>query len=846
MPTRVAVDHGEEGGRLRNRHVVGEERGGQEADRRPPPHRAADGPGVGQQLFSGRGERRVGRVVQLEQAAPGEGLGGGIATQDGHLLHALGRRSETVTVRGEHRHEHGHLVGPTRLADLRVCAGQRPDSIVECEAVGEIARDHRVRRHRPESVVPDLEVEPVAGVERWSEPPDGLGRRLLAEERPHRGGHGGEVLEASRRPEPLGGGPEIVDGGEEHGSGLVVVGTAHAGALPERHRQEVVREAGAGRLRFAGVGEAVVAVLTKGLEEPVAAGLAVVVHQRALDQAGHLVEHRELVAVGTRDDGGGVGEAEAAGEHRQGAEDPLLVGVEQPVGPVDRGQQGAVALVAAAGAGQESEPLAEVGADVGGGHGADAGRGQLDGEGDAVEAAADLDHVLEVVVTHGEAAADGGGPLLEQPQRGVLGGSHAERGRVGQGEGAEVLDRLAGHVEGLAGGRQQSDVGRAREDLLGQVGGGVDHVLAVVEHEQGGAAGEVVDEGVGAGRRAGGPHGRTHGADHVAAVEGGHEVDEPHAVGVLAGEGAGDLDGEAGLAHPADARDGHEAVVGELGHHGGDVVLPADEVGRRGWQVRGDEGVRAQRRERLGADLVHVDRGEEVAQAVLAQVEGRGWVLHHAEGRGRAHDLAAVGERHQAGGAVDRAAEVVAVALDRLAGVDAHAHPQWGVGRPVLGGEGGLAFGGGRQRVAGPGEGNGEAVAAGGEHLAAAAVEHRPEQLVVAGQRRLHGRRVVLPQPGGALDVGEEERHRPLRPPAHPRTVPLVGGRRSAVGRRRSPWRRHVLVAAVPATCVTASRRVVAAARSLRFRVLPLSASEVPSCSRSGGAVPTLPTDISL
>ena len=46
------------------------------------------------------------------------------------------------------------------------------------------------------------------------------------------------------------------------------------------------------------------------------------------------------------------------------------------------------------------------------------------------------------------------------------------------------MNALARGAQGLAAGGQDMNAGRALEDILGQVGGRFNDVLAVVEHEQ--------------------------------------------------------------------------------------------------------------------------------------------------------------------------------------------------------------------------------------------------------------------------------------------------------------------------------------------------------------------------
>ena len=110
-------------------------------------------------------------------------------------------------------------------------------------------------------------------------------------------------------------------------------------------------------------------------------------------------------------------------EHRQAQEQPLLVGAEQLEGPVDDGAEGVVAGVAAAAAGPEQveagvQPVGQV-VD---GQGADAGGGQLDGQGEAVQGAADVADPTQEPPAGPDPVAGGAGPVQEQPDRGVVHG----------------------------------------------------------------------------------------------------------------------------------------------------------------------------------------------------------------------------------------------------------------------------------------------------------------------------------------------------------------------------------------------------------------------------------------
>ena len=173
--------------------------------------------------------------------------------------------------------------------------------------------------------------------------------------------------------------------------------------------------------------------------------------------------------------------------------------------------------------------------------------------------------------------------------------------------------------------------------------------------------------------------------------------------------------------------------------------------------------------EPVGEHLVHRHPAAQPAQPVLAERAQPDPVANQHLGRVGHEHLPAVRDRHQPRGAVDLAAEVVLVALDRLTGVQAHAHRE--VDGAVVAqlllrlDRGGRRVGRGRERGA-------EAVAAGAEHVAAVALDRAAQDRVVDAQRVGHVARVLLPPTGGVLDVGEQERDRPARTPAgHGRTV---------------------------------------------------------------------------
>ena len=147
-------------------------------------------------------------------------------------------------------------------------------------------------------------------------------------------------------------------------------------------------------------------------------------------------------------------------------------------------------------------------------------------------------------------------------------------------------------------------------------------------------------------------------------------------------------------------------------------------------------------------------RTEVVQPGVVGQV-----VDNHRLGRSRQQGLTAVTEVAKPSGAVDRRADVVAfVAQLDLAGVDADPQPdrrKWSA----------LQRQRARDRIAGAGEGDDEAVALPLLDRADAAVggDQVRQRGIQPSNRGSHLCGLGLPQPRRTLDVGEQQRHRSCR-----------------------------------------------------------------------------------
>src|SRR5262249_58245996 len=163
--------------------------------------------------------------------------------------------------------------------------------------------------------------------------------------------------------------------------------------------------------------------------------------------------------------------------------------------------------------------------------------------------------------------------------------------------------------------------------------------------------------------------------------------------------------------------------------------------------------------EPFARDLVKPDRLAEVAEAVKAEIDGVGLGCE-ADARSRRENLPARADPEDAGGAVERRPEVVAVSLVGRARVDRHAYAGPRAVAPRRRRERALQGDRGRDRCTRVGERGADAVAGVLEEPAATVRDRRARDRVVARERIWHGGGMLAPEPGAALDGGEEEGHR--------------------------------------------------------------------------------------
>ena len=127
----------------------------------------------------------------------------------------------------------------------------------------------------------------------------------------------------------------------------------------------------------------------------------------------------------------------------------------------------------------------------------------------------------------------------------------------------------------------------------------------------------------------------------------------------------------------------------------------------------------------------------------------------------------------QPGDPVQRRPEVVALARLGRAGVQGHADLDARGLRPGLRRERRRGRAGGRERVARGGERRAERVADGLEDAAVVPLDGFAQESVVASQCGPHRLGALLPEPGAALDVGEEEGDGSAREVRH-RVPPVI------------------------------------------------------------------------
>ena len=274
-----------------------------------------------------------------------------------------------------------------------------------------------------------------------------------------------------------------------------------------------------------------------------------------------------------------------AREDREPPKQPSLVGREDGVAPRDSRLQRAVpGRNVAIGGLEDGLAVAQPSGDLVGCEQLDAGRGESQCQREAVEPDADL----------GNRPGVGVGDLEPRRRGSCKGGEHGDRRHgantldVGHVDLARHLQRrhrelvLAGQMHGLAAGNQQGRL-RAGVEEAEQFGSEIDHLLGIVEDQQGASAREpLVDERPGSiARRAADPQAAAQLGQRADSVERRRQVDEHDPVGEppTPRSDVGDLEGEARLADSGRAGERQEPNASvEQSDGGRELPVPADEI----------------------------------------------------------------------------------------------------------------------------------------------------------------------------------------------------------------------------------------------------------------------------
>jgi hypothetical protein len=164
---------------------------------------------------------------------------------------------------------------------------------------------------------------------------------------------------------------------------------------------------------------------------------------------------------------------------------------------------------------------------------------QFDCQRDTVEASADLDDRASLIrLVQREARRDAAGAFNEQFHCGRV----DSRADVQRGHRPQLL---VGDPQALAAGGHDSHRRRLRHDGFDQIGGGVEHVLAVVEHQQADSALQRGRDTLGhtLARLLGDAQHRRHRIGHRSRISDRSQLEKPDAVGKFIGQTRRDLGG---------------------------------------------------------------------------------------------------------------------------------------------------------------------------------------------------------------------------------------------------------------------------------------------------------------
>jgi hypothetical protein len=256
---------------------------------------------------------------------------------------------------------------------------------------------------------------------------------------------------------------------------------------PFTHGQEERGVRRVHRRRFAGVAELAGRVLPQRLQHAVPGVTAGPVgnDQRLPNQPLQQLHHPLHRQFRVSDDGLGGGQGPPAAEHRQPTEQHPLLLREQVVAPIHRAPQGPLPrLGRAVAGGQHREPVPHPVGQLERLQSGQPGGRQFQGQGNAVQPAANHGDRIKSGAVEGQVGADRGRAVQEQPGRRELRDPLGWALFRGDRQRRDRELNFAGHGERLAAGRQDPHQRAALQDGLHQPGDWFDQVLAVVQHNQ--------------------------------------------------------------------------------------------------------------------------------------------------------------------------------------------------------------------------------------------------------------------------------------------------------------------------------------------------------------------------
>ena len=333
----------------------------------------------------------------------------------------------------------------------------------------------------------------------------------------------------------------------------------------------------------------------------------------------------------------------AACEHREPGEEPLLLVGEELIAPLDGGPQRPLARVGVAATPQQIEPLRESFQDLARAEHARSRRGQLDGQGQIVQAGAELCDLLARLQT---------------------GAGTEELDRLGAGQRRHRVVDLAADPQQLPARHQEAEI-RARLDQRAEHRRGFHHLLEVVQQQEQLTFANMLGQAVLGAQRLGDGLG-----DEGRVAQGG-QTDPEDAAPKLRHQLCRRFDCESCLPRTARAGQRHQSrtVLQQLDHL---CHLPLAAHKRRRWPRQVRIRNRLQRWKPLLTQLEDPHRLREVLQPVLAEV-GQIAVNERPRCCGQ-HYLSAVARGSDASGPVQLAAGIAFARQPQLAGVQPHPH----------------------------------------------------------------------------------------------------------------------------------------------------------------------------